>query len=117
MRPGLDDLPQSGRLDVLCIRPIHHVHEYEALFRLLALQSYYNAFAGIALPNDASVALHESLGYRAIARYQNVGYKAGAWHDTVWLQRALRPLEVPPQEPRPLRLLAAAEIEAALAPG
>ncbi len=33
---GLDDLPRSGRLDVLCLRPIHHVLEYEALFRLMA---------------------------------------------------------------------------------
>jgi ADP-heptose:LPS heptosyltransferase len=32
----LDDLPHSGRLDVLCLRPIHHVLEYEALFRLMA---------------------------------------------------------------------------------
>jgi ADP-heptose:LPS heptosyltransferase len=32
----LDDLPRSGRLDVLCLRPIHHVLEYEALFRLTA---------------------------------------------------------------------------------
>jgi ADP-heptose:LPS heptosyltransferase len=31
-----DDLPRSGRLDVLCLRPIHHVLEYEALFRLVA---------------------------------------------------------------------------------
>ncbi|HEX4964116.1 MAG TPA: glycosyltransferase family 9 protein [Thermoanaerobaculia bacterium] len=31
---GLDDLPRRGRLDVLCLRPIHHVLEYEALFRL-----------------------------------------------------------------------------------
>jgi ADP-heptose:LPS heptosyltransferase len=32
----LEDLPRSGRLDVLCLRPIHHVQEYEALFRLTA---------------------------------------------------------------------------------
>src|SRR6266576_3601144 len=31
---GLDELPRTGRLDVLCLRPIHHVLEYEALFRL-----------------------------------------------------------------------------------
>ena len=29
----LDGLPRTGRLDVLCLRPIHHVLEYEALYR------------------------------------------------------------------------------------
>jgi ADP-heptose:LPS heptosyltransferase len=32
----LDDLPRSGRLDVVCLRPVHHVLEYEALFRRMA---------------------------------------------------------------------------------
>ena len=88
---------------------------YEALFRLLATQNYYNAFAGVTLPNDASLALHARLGFREIARYPNVGFKAGSWHDTVWLQRALRPLETPPREPRPLAWLDDSEIAAALA--
>src|ERR1700733_11291782 len=30
------DLPRSGRLDVVCLRPVHHILEYEALFRRLA---------------------------------------------------------------------------------
>jgi len=30
------DLPRRGRLDIVCLRPIHHVLEYEALFRLMA---------------------------------------------------------------------------------
>jgi ADP-heptose:LPS heptosyltransferase len=34
--PGLDNLPRDGRLDVVCLRPILHVVEYEALFRLIA---------------------------------------------------------------------------------
>ncbi|GAC1301644.1 MAG: GNAT family N-acetyltransferase [Vulcanimicrobiaceae bacterium] len=90
---------------------------YGALFRLLAQQRYYNAFAGIALPNDASLALHESLGFREIARYANVGYKAGAWHDTVWLQRPLRALETPPLEPRPLAALDPRDVAACLTIG
>jgi len=63
---------------------------YTALFGLLARQGYYNAFAGIALPNAPSLALHTSLRFREVARYANVGFKAGAWHDTVWFQRLLR---------------------------
>ncbi len=88
---------------------------YGALFQLLARLRYYNAFAGIALPNDASLALHTSLGFREIARYANVGFKAGAWHDTVWLQRSLRALETPPLEPRPLAALDPSEIAACFA--
>ena len=38
---------------------------YVRLFALLAQQGYYEACAGITLPNDASVGLHESLGFRA----------------------------------------------------
>lgn len=87
---------------------------YTALFAVLARQAYYNAFAGIALPNDASIALHERLGFRAIARYENVGFKAGAWRDTLWLERPLRALETPPYEPRPLRDLTASELAEAL---
>lgn len=88
---------------------------YGALFRILAMQNYYNAYAGIALPNDASMALHKSLGFREIGRYPNVGFKAGAWRDTAWLHRELRPLDSPPREPRALALLNASELASALA--
>ena len=88
---------------------------YGALFRTLAAQRYYNAFAGIALPNDASIAFHTNLGYREIARFPSVGFKAGAWRDTVWLHRQLRALDTPPFEPRVLAALDASEIAACLA--
>ena len=87
---------------------------YRALLRILAAQNYYNAFAGIALPNDASVALHRNLGFCEIARYRNVGYKAGAWRDTIWLQHSLRDAELPPKEPHALAALDARELVACL---
>jgi phosphinothricin acetyltransferase len=62
---------------------------YGALLPLLAAQGYRQAFAGIALPNPASVALHESLGFAAVGAYREVGYKFGAWHDVGWWQRPL----------------------------
>ena len=63
-------------------------------------QGYANAFAGIALPNPASVGLFESLGFERCARHKNVGYKLGAWHDVGWWQRALGPYpDSPPRVP------------------
>ena len=68
---------------------------YQALFAELVTLGYFQAFAGIALPNDASVALHESVGFKPVGVYRNVGFKLGAWHDVGWWQKELRP----PTEP------------------
>jgi len=68
---------------------------YPALFDALARLGYFQAFAGIALPNDASVALHEFVGFVHVGIYRDVGYKLGAWHDVGWWQRSLRPLAPP----------------------
>ena len=72
---------------------------YHALFQLLSLQGFYQCFAGITLPNPASVGLHEALGFQPVGVYQAVGYKLGGWHDVGWWQRALQPrpsLHTPP---------------------
>ena len=59
---------------------------YRALLRILARQGFRMAFAGIALPNPASVRLHESVGFTPVGVYREAGYKFGAWHDTGWWQ-------------------------------
>jgi phosphinothricin acetyltransferase len=64
---------------------------YETLLPMLAALGYYQAFAGIALPNAASVALHESLGFAPLGVYRNVGHKLGAWRDVGYWQLELRP--------------------------
>lgn len=74
---------------------------YEALFALLAEQGLYEACAGITLPNDASVGLHESLGFQLVGVYRDIGFKFGRWWDVGWWQRTLRPHDGPPAEPRP----------------
>ncbi|MCW2522103.1 MAG: family acetyltransferase [Frankiales bacterium] len=62
---------------------------YEVLLRLLAAQGYREAFAGVTLPNAASVALHEGMGFAAVGTYRRVGFKHGSWHDVGWWQRGL----------------------------
>ncbi len=68
---------------------------YRRLLQLLARQGYFQAFAGIALPNAASVALHESVGFTPLGVYRNVGHKHGQWHDVGWWQCSLQPLAPP----------------------
>lgn len=75
---------------------------YRALFAILRAQGYFNTYAGIALPNPASVALHETMGMTPVGVYHRVGYKAGAWHDVGWWQGRLQPLADNPQPPRAL---------------
>ena len=63
---------------------------YLALFDALGARGYCNAYAGIALPNDASVALHRQVGFRPVGVFRSIGRKFGAWHDVSWWQRTLR---------------------------
>jgi L-amino acid N-acyltransferase YncA len=72
---------------------------YVSLFSILAAQGYFNAYAGIALPNTASVALHESVGFEKVGVYHHVGYKLGSWHDVGWWQLILKEHEESPTTP------------------
>jgi phosphinothricin acetyltransferase len=72
---------------------------YESLLGVLVAQGYFNAYAGIALPNAASVGLHEAVGFSRIGVYQRVGYKFGEWRDVGWWQLELRAHEQSPAEP------------------
>jgi L-amino acid N-acyltransferase YncA len=74
---------------------------YTSLFALLRLQGFYNAYAGITLPNQASVGVHEALGFRPLGVYTSVGYKLGGWHDVGWWQLALREHASAPRQPTP----------------
>ena len=72
---------------------------YCRLFELLRQQGYYNAYAGIALPNPASVGFHESMGFRPVGVYEQVGFKAGKWVDVGWWQLELQAKPAEPGEP------------------
>jgi L-amino acid N-acyltransferase YncA len=62
---------------------------YECLLAEAARRAFHLAVAGIALPNERSVALHESLSFRRVGVFREVGYKLGDWRDVGWWQRPL----------------------------
>ena len=78
---------------------------YRRLFALLRAQAYINAYAGIALPNAASVGLHEAMGFLPVGVYAKVGYKHGGWHDVGWWALRLQRPPPHPDEPVPFPLL------------
>jgi L-amino acid N-acyltransferase YncA len=62
---------------------------YGELMPRLAEKGFHAAFAGIALPNPASIGLHEAMGFTPVGVYREVGWKLGGWRDVGWWQRLL----------------------------
>lgn len=54
---------------------------YDRLFSEMADTLVHALVAGIALPNDASIAFHEKLGFKKVAHFREIGYKLGRWID------------------------------------
>lgn len=61
---------------------------YATVLDALPRQGFRCAMGGIALPNDASVALHEAMGFVKVAHFKDVGFKFGRWIDVGYWQRA-----------------------------
>lgn len=75
---------------------------YARLFAELRALGYLNVYAGITLPNPASVGLHTAAGFTPVAVYPGIGHKFGAWRDLGWYHLPLiTPLPAVPAEPRP----------------
>lgn len=72
---------------------------YTSLIKMLQLQGFYNVYAGVTLPNQASVALHEAVGFSPLGIYPAIGYKLGTWHDLGWWQLSLQKDRSVPVEP------------------
>jgi len=62
---------------------------YSRLFPILQARGIHALIGGIALPNDASVALHEKFGMRKVAHFAEVGFKFDRWIDVGYWQRTL----------------------------
>jgi phosphinothricin acetyltransferase len=62
---------------------------YSRLFAVLATEDLHRAYAGIALPNDPSEALHRRFGFREVGTYTEVGRKLDRWWDVRWYERPL----------------------------
>ncbi len=62
---------------------------YDALEEELKARGYLRFLACIALPNEASIAMHEKRGYVQVAHFPKVGYKFEQWHDIVWMQKTI----------------------------
>ena len=80
-----------------------------ALLDLLERQGYVAAIGAIALPNPASVALHERLGFVHAGTYRGTGFKLGQWIDVGLWQKELAPRTPAPAEPIPFALVHPAE--------
>lgn len=72
---------------------------YRTLLDHLVKQGFTQAIAAISLPNEASVRLHERVGFRLMGVYKDIGYKRGRWHDVGRYQCPLAPAAIPPREP------------------
>jgi L-amino acid N-acyltransferase YncA len=74
---------------------------YAELLALLKRQGFVNVYAGITIPNPASVRLHESIGMKLIGVYEKVGFKFGEWPDVAWYGMQLMDPPAAPREPVP----------------
>ena len=62
---------------------------YETLFQSLEGEDLHRAYAGIALPNPSSIALHERFGFKRVAHYTEQGRKFGRYWDVAWFEKPL----------------------------
>ena len=71
---------------------------YNKLLDECTLRGYHNAFAGITIPNDKSVSFHSKMGFTNIGVFKNAGFKQGAWHSVLFMEKNLIPCDHSPKE-------------------
>lgn len=80
---------------------------FGSLLDLLTAQGFVSAIGAIALPNEASVGIHEALGFVHTGTYRGVGFKLEEWADVGLWQKDLAPRADVPSEPVPFSSLRA----------
>jgi L-amino acid N-acyltransferase YncA len=73
---------------------------YTELLPLVQALGYVSVFAGITMPNDASVGFHEAFGLTPVGVYRNVGFKHNKWRDVGWWQLTFTDPPEQPAEPK-----------------
>lgn len=66
---------------------------YKSLFEVLRDEDVHRAFAGISLPNEASVRLHQRFGFTKVAHFTEQGRKFGRYWDVAWFEKPLPELD------------------------
>ncbi len=74
---------------------------YAALEKALAAQGYVTVYAVVTSENTGSLAFHEKVGYRHLASFPDCGFKQGRWQGIEWLEKRLKPVELPRKAPEP----------------
>lgn len=77
----------------------------KALLALLAAQGFLTAYSCITSSNEASLRLHDRLGFLRLGEFPCTGYKHGAWHGVTWMQYTLRQPCAEPEDPIPFSAL------------
>ena len=62
---------------------------YRALFAALGSEDLHRAYAGITLPNPASIALHRRFDFEEVGTFREVGHKLGRYWDVQWFEKRL----------------------------
>ncbi len=78
---------------------------YTALLELLRLQGVVTVYSAITPPNDASIALHEKMGFDFAGRFHGSGFKMGKWWELVWYEKILNPMDAAPAPVTPFPAL------------
>ncbi|MEN8445701.1 MAG: N-acetyltransferase family protein [Cyanobacteria bacterium J06555_13] len=63
---------------------------YEALFATLANEDVHRAYAGITLPNEASIAVHKKFGFEQVGLFKEVGRKFDRYWDVAWYEKTIK---------------------------
>lgn len=73
---------------------------YARIEGILKEQGIRKVFTVVTSANEPSISFHKAIGYKETARFCNVGYKLGDWHDVIWLEKQLMPLGEPEDFPK-----------------